>query len=110
MAKRQGYVCGICGKTKRGAHSCPVPDKDGGVKWSTADCPQCFVDGKNQKYTFEAHTDSYGFCEFITAKCPVHGHIKQLQTAKAEPTYQSNYIRWRTGGATNAPPRILKEV
>jgi hypothetical protein len=113
MAKRQpkpGYHCDTCGKTRRGAHTDVLRDADGSVKLSTSECPQCFVDGKSQKYTFEAHVDSYGFCEFITAKCPTHGPIKMLQTAQADPRYQANYFRWRTGGAMTAPPKQFKEV
>jgi hypothetical protein len=108
--KTRGYLCDTCGKNRAGAHTDVLKDETGARKWSTSVCPECFAGGKQQRYTFEMHMDSIGNHEYITAKCPVHGPIKMLQAPPVDPRFQSNYIRWRTGGAMVAPPKTTKWV
>jgi hypothetical protein len=111
MAKRLGYTCQSCGKNRKGAHTDTLKEADGTPKVSTSVCPQCYADGvPDQHYTFQTHVDSYGNIEVISCKCPKHGHIKFLEAGRPEPRYQSNFIRWRTGGQAVAPPKQFREV
>jgi hypothetical protein len=105
-----GYPCEMCGKTRRGAHTDLMKKDDGTVIWSTASCPECTMGGQVQHYNFVAHMDSEGNCEAVSGKCPTHGEIKRMFTGPQEPVFQKNYLKWMTGGATEAPPKFVKEI